>query len=64
MKNNKGNNFLCIKTSQREKIGWFWFDLRFCTHEIFSQKNKTKQKNWFEIVLITSFTMLLIPKMH
>ena len=43
-KNSKSLNFSRIKTSNRGKpkpiIGWFWFDLHFCSRETFSQKNK------------------------
>ena len=39
-KKNKGKNFSRIKTSKREKIGWFWVDFRFCTREIFSKNKK------------------------
>ena len=42
-KNNEGNNFWYIIGSRREKILWFWFDLRFCKHKIFSLKKKKKK---------------------
>ena len=53
--NNKGNNFLRIKSSKREKNGWFWFDLRFC-----SAKSFRKKIDLFEIVLLISFTILMM----
>ena len=45
-KNNKGNNFLCIKISKRV-VGLSTF--------LYAQNLFVKEKNWFGIVLITSF---------
>ena len=54
-KNNKGNNFLLIKTSKRTKIGYFAL---WCF--LYAQNIFVKRKiNWLKIVLITSFTLLL-----
>ena len=53
-KNNKGNNFLGIKNSDRGKIGYFalWYFL-------YAQNLFVKKIDWLEVVLIASFTILL-----
>ena len=40
-------------------VSWFWIDSRFCAFKIFS----LKKKNCLEIVLINSYTILLISSL-
>ena len=68
-KNAKSNNFHLLRSFCARKIvafavfcwfifvfiGWFWLNLRFCALKNFF----VKKIDWLEIVLITSYTIIL-----
>ena len=59
IRNNKGNGFSLTKTSKRRKIDYFSLWCFFYARNFFVKK---REINWIEIVLITSYAILLISK--